>query len=58
MHEENTRLSRVSISPDLAGKILAKSDCTVQLRCLLMGTAIGKVNGGPYYSAIELVVGL
>ena len=57
-HEKNTRLSRVSISPNLADKILAKSDCAVQLWCLLMGTAIGQVNDGPYNYVVELVVGL
>ena len=57
-HEKNTWLRRVLISPNLSGKILAKSDCAVQLWCLLMGTAIGKVNDGPYYCAKELVVRL
>ena len=49
---------RVSIFQNLAGKILAKSDSAVQLRCLLMGTAIGQVNDGPNYCVVELVVGL
>ena len=56
--EKNTRLSKVSISLNLAGKIHAKSDCAVQLWCLPMETEIGKVNDGPYYCPVGLIVGL
>ena len=42
-----SRVSRGSISPNLAGKILAKSDCAVSLWCLLMDSALEQVNDGP-----------